>query len=451
MDCELERVRQLSMAVRNALARHGASEENLMGCELALVEACNNAILYATAAGRQQPVEIQCLGDGAQLEIQIIDHTPGFDLPPTLDLPDPEAEQGRGLFIIRTLMDEVLYLRGPVQNRLIMRKKEFFTNTLSEGVLSRELLQTREKLALTEQVINTMARELYTQITSARAQQEQVDRRLLAHELEIARNIQHSLLPKKFPVLPGFALSGFCVSARQVGGDFYDVLPLSSDMVLLVVADVMGKGVPAALFAATLRTLLRTTVQWTRRPAKLLRRINRLMFDDLSGVDMFITAQLVLADTRVGRLVVASAGHCPLLLTEGKGEIEVIGAEGMPLGILPEVQFEEEVVPLRPSSFALLYSDGLTEARNPAGELFGQQRLSRWMLENSQPPQSASQLAALFQAELKQFQGTVAPADDQTFLLIAPEPVEKIKRQPDIPLFSLSTAPISVLGLKSGS
>jgi len=205
-----------------------------------------------------------------------------------------------------------------------------------------------------------MARELYTQIASAREQQKEVDGRLLAHELEIARKIQHSLLPKAFPALPGFGLSGFCLSARQVGGDFYDVLPLSSDTVLLVVADVMGKGVPAALFAATLRTLLRTTVQWVRRPAKLLRRINRLMFEDLSGVDMFITAQLALADTRVGQLVVASAGHCPLLLAEASGKIEPGSPEGMTLGIVPNVEFQEEGVPLWPTSCALLYSEGVT-------------------------------------------------------------------------------------------
>src|SRR6185503_15833404 len=126
---------------------------------------------------------------------------------------------------------------------------------------------------------------------------------------EIARNIQQSLLPKAFPALSGYELAGFCRSARQVGGDFYDVLPLGEDLVLLVVADVMGKGVPAALFAATLRTLVRTTAEWTQRPSELLARINRLMFDELSSVDMFITAQLVLVDTRQKQLTVAAAGH----------------------------------------------------------------------------------------------------------------------------------------------
>src|SRR5213078_2814923 len=128
-----------------------------------------------------------------------------------------------------------------------------------------------------------------------------------ARELDIARNIQQSLLPKTFPSLPGFGLAGFCLSARQVGGDFFDVLPLSSHSALLVVADVMGKGVPAALFAATLRTLIRAMAEWTHRPGELLARVNRLMYDELSGVDMFITAQLALADTRQGRLIVASA------------------------------------------------------------------------------------------------------------------------------------------------
>ncbi len=283
-----------------------------------------------------------------------------------------------------------------------------------------------------------MARELYTQIASAREQQKEVDGRLLAHELEIARKIQHSLLPKAFPALPGFGLSGFCLSARQVGGDFYDVLPLSSDTVLLVVADVMGKGVPAALFAATLRTLLRTTVQWVRRPAKLLRRINRLMFEDLSGVDMFITAQLALADTRVGQLVVASAGHCPLLLAEASGKIETVSPEGMPLGIVPNVEFEEEVVPLWPTSCALLYSDGVTETRNPGGELFGQKRLIEWLLRNVQAHQGAAKLTEEVQAELKRYESATPPADDQTILILAAKqaPAQPSQEKFILPLFA---------------
>jgi sigma-B regulation protein RsbU (phosphoserine phosphatase) len=267
-----------------------------------------------------------------------------------------------------------------------------------------------------------------------------VERRLLAHELEIARKIQHSLLPKVIPSVPGFGVSGFCVSARQVGGDFYDVLRLSPDLILMVVADVMGKGVPAALFAATLRTLLRNTVQWVHRPGRLLSRINRLMYDDLSGVDMFITGMLALVDTRVGRLVVASAGHCPLLLADGHGEIESIAPDGMPLGIVEDFDFEEEVVPLSRSSCALLYTDGLTDARNPNGDSFGEQRLMAWFNRNATRKHHVAQLTENIQAELKQFQTTVAPVDDQTALILAPQPAFELEDESDfsVPIFAPS-------------
>jgi serine phosphatase RsbU (regulator of sigma subunit)/anti-sigma regulatory factor (Ser/Thr protein kinase) len=416
--CQLDAVRPVIQDARELLAGHGARQEALEACELALVEACNNAILYTSDAS--QPIFIQLLIEGSNLEIQVIDHTPGFDWPTTLELPEPIAEHGRGLFIIQAVMDQVVYLRGNGENRLLMRKSNFFAEPNAQNPVSEQLEQTKQKLALTEQVISGMAKELWTQIVSARAEQEKVDNRLMAHELEIARQIQHSLLPKTFPPLPGFELSGFCLSARQVGGDFYDVLPLSSEVVLLVVADVMGKGVPAALFAATLRTLLRTTVQWIRRPAKLLRRVNRLMYADLSGVDMFITAQLVLVDTRVGRLVVANAGHCPLLLRDDCGQIETVSPEGMPLGIVPEAEFEEEVVPFGPASCAMLYSDGITETRNPSGELFGHQRLVHWLLQNLDRNSAAEELCREIQAELKRFQATVSPTDDQTGLILSP-------------------------------
>ena len=140
---------------------------------------------------------------------------------------------------------------------------------------------------------------------------------------------------------------------------------------MLAVADVMGKGVPAALFAATLRTLVRTMAEWTHVPSELLSRINRLLYEELSGVEMFITTQLAVADVAHRRLVIASAGHCPLLLVNAKGQIKSVSPEGMPLGILPEVEFSDEIVPLEPSSCVLLYTDGLIEARNPHGELFG--------------------------------------------------------------------------------
>jgi sigma-B regulation protein RsbU (phosphoserine phosphatase) len=247
----------------------------------------------------------------------------------------------------------------------------------------------------------------------------------LLSELEIARNIQQSLLPKNFPPLPGFSLSGFCLSAHHVGGDFYDVLPLPDQAALLVVADVMGKGVPAALFAASLRTHVRTIADWTQRPAELLRRINRLMFEELSGVDMFITVQLAVADTRKRQLVVASAGHCPLLLTNTRSQTRAITPEGMPLGIVADVAFTEEVVSLEPGAGVLLYTDGLTEARNLSGHFFGQERLLQWLSSTSRTEQSAPERTAGLLEELKRFQSELPPKDDLTFLVLCEEAAKK--------------------------
>ena len=244
-----------------------------------------------------------------------------------------------------------------------------------------------------------------------------VEQRLLQRELEIARQIQESLLPKSFPELPGFDLAGFCRSARHVGGDFFDVISVSRPGALLVVADVMGKGVPAALFAATLRTLLRTMVQWTDGPGDLLARINRLMFQELSSVDMFVTAQVALLDADQRTLTVANAGHCPLLLGNGT-EIEAICPDGMPIGIVSDAIYPETVACLAPSACALLYTDGVTETRNPNGDAFGQPRVEAWLANVSRGTIPAEELKQDMIAQLRKFESGSGAGDDQTFLLL---------------------------------
>jgi serine phosphatase RsbU (regulator of sigma subunit)/anti-sigma regulatory factor (Ser/Thr protein kinase) len=449
---DLNAVRGASASARRFLEAHQVDAEIVAACELALVEACNNAILYTPAEQSQSAVEICLICQRDAIELQVIDHTPGFDWPEHLELPEPDSEHGRGLFIIQSLMDETLYLRSGSQNRLIMTKRRgigagqprlistidsieppalltpacVFNQACSEYAVGpvaspNHVGEIQQKLALSEQVISTITQELCVQIENARLQEEALDSRLVSHELEIARDIQQSLLPKSFPSLPGYGLGGFCLSARQVGGDFYDVLPLAKDLVLLVVADVMGKGVPAALFAATLRTLLRTTAEWTQYPSELLARMNRLMFEELSSVDMFITAQLVLVDTRHKRLTVANAGHCPLLLADRLGETMAVSPDGMPLGIVPEIKFVDEIVPLDPFHCALLYTDGLTEARNAEGECFGQERLVKWLSESATRNHSAQQLSATFLQMINSFQSTTSLKDDQTFLMLAQE------------------------------
>jgi serine phosphatase RsbU (regulator of sigma subunit) len=269
-------------------------------------------------------------------------------------------------------------------------------------------------------VVHTLADFLAIQIVNARFQEEQVNSLLVARDLQIAKNIQRSLLVKSLPQLPGFGLAGYCESARQVGGDFYDVVRLSDHSLLLIIADVMGKGIPAAMFAAILRSLLRALPELTNQPSELLSRVNRLLFDELSEVDMFITAQLVYVDAKERRLVTASAGHCPLLLAvANENVVKTLSPEGMPLGILPNTTFTDETASLPANCRVLLYTDGLTEAQNQRGELFGQDRLMEWLRKTTTLRRSAEELKEELAAELLRFQLNTSLKDDQTFLIMA--------------------------------
>jgi len=205
-----------------------------------------------------------------------------------------------------------------------------------------------------------------------------------------------------------------------VGGDFYDVVKLSDHSLLLVIADVMGKGIPAAMFAAILRSLLRALPELTNQPSGLLARVNRLLFDELSEVDMFITAQLVYVDAGKRQLIAASAGHCPLLLSvAGDRAVTILSPEGMPLGILPDTPFTEETAELPRNCRVLLYTDGLTEARNAEGQLFGQERLMEWLRRTAARPGKAEELKDELVAELMKFQANTSLKDDQTFVIMA--------------------------------
>ena len=220
---------------------------------------------------------------------------------------------------------------------------------------------------------------------------------------------------------PSYGFAGSSRSALEVGGDLFDVVPLGENSTLLVMADVMGKGLPASLFAASLRTLVRALAKPGGRPLEWLTELNDLMFEQLSNEDVFITAQLVLADFLNHELRVANAGHCPLLISDGIHRTRAIAPEGMPLGIQRYTAFSEERVRLQPFSSTLLYTDGVTEARDDTGSFFGQAHLEQWLHGAVANGFNSVQLKQSLLQELVEFQGTSSPADDQTFLILCDE------------------------------
>lgn len=273
---------------------------------------------------------------------------------------------------------------------------------------------------LQTEVIRTFAEFMAIQVVNLRHQEAHAGAKVMRRELEIARSIQQASFPRSLPQAGAFTVAGRWQSARQVAGDFYDAIPLGDRSLLLVVADVMGKGVPAAMFATITRALVRALAFQHRRPSDLLRRLNALLYDELSAVDMFITAQVARLDLDTRQLVVANAGHCPAFVVSGAArEVRCVGPTGTPLGIVADPRYDQERTILAEAACLLLHTDGLTESFNAAGEMFGTGRLGDWLRTSTLQARTADELAEELSVTLARFRGETPLRDDQTFLVCA--------------------------------
>lgn len=204
---------------------------------------------------------------------------------------------------------------------------------------------------------------------------EAVERAHLEHQLQVARLIQQTLLPKESPSLPGWQMSGHYQPAHAVGGDFYDFLPFEDGRLGLIIGDVTDKGVPAALLMATTRSLLRSVAQGVHSPGQVLQQVNELLGREIPP-KMFVTCLYAILDPATGRLQYANAGHnLPYRSHPDNGRVAELRARGMPLGLMPGMSYEEKETTIEPGECIVFYSDGLVEAHNPQREMFGNPRL----------------------------------------------------------------------------
>ena len=198
-------------------------------------------------------------------------------------------------------------------------------------------------------------------------------RERLEQDLRVARSIQQASLPKEVPTLEGWQIAPYYRSAREVGGDFYDFHPLSEGRLGLAVGDATGKGVPAALVMSTTCGMLRLAAQSHTSPAEMLQRVNEALFPYIPP-NMFVTCFYAILDPQSASLTYANAGH-DLPYLHRDGDCEELRARGMPLGLMPGMGYEEKETILEAGESALFYSDGLVEAHDPKGEMFGFPRL----------------------------------------------------------------------------
>jgi serine phosphatase RsbU (regulator of sigma subunit)/anti-sigma regulatory factor (Ser/Thr protein kinase) len=205
------------------------------------------------------------------------------------------------------------------------------------------------------------------------------ERERIEQELRVARLIQQTLLPKDLPALAGWKMARYYQPAREVGGDFYDFISFDDGRLGLVIGDVTDKGVPAALVMATTRSVLRTVAQRLLSPGNVLERVNNILCSEIPP-KMFVTCLYAILDPASGQLLYANAGHDLPYWRHSSGVSE-LRATGMPLGLMPEMSYEEKQVILAPGDLVLFHSDGLVEAHNPHYDMFGFPRLMRLVQE----------------------------------------------------------------------
>jgi serine phosphatase RsbU (regulator of sigma subunit)/anti-sigma regulatory factor (Ser/Thr protein kinase) len=267
-----------------------------------------------------------------------------------------------------------------------------------------------------ERLLAAMAAQAAVFVENARLYAQEIQQRLINQDLETARAIQRSFLPQTVPQHVGWDIAALWRPVREVAGDFYDFYPLPDGRLAVVVADVSGKGVPAALFMALSVTVLRFAMGLNFYPGELLDRANQAIIADQQS-KMFATAFVGYLDLDSGVLRFASAGHSPpLLYRAATGRCEVLMASGVAMGLFKRAEYAEETVTLADGDVLVLYTDGITEVIDAQEEEFGEERLEELVVQNSSRP--AQELAEMVVEAAVNFAQDQRAFDDETLVVI---------------------------------
>jgi sigma-B regulation protein RsbU (phosphoserine phosphatase) len=251
------------------------------------------------------------------------------------------------------------------------------------------------------------------------AQAQLVEKERLERELQLAAEIQLSILPRVLPQLPGYNFGAQLVPARFVGGDFYEFIPLDSGKIGIVIGDVSDKGVPSAIFMAQTHAFLYAEASRGLDPVEVLRRVNRHLAET-NAAHLFVTVLYGILDHEQGVFTYARGGHELPLLAQMNGETHTLPwGEGQLLGILDDIVLDEQTIKMPPGSTLLLYTDGMTDIRNPAGERFGMEALENEL--STLAGIRAQELCDRLVACLHSYQGDTIQDDDVTLVALKSE------------------------------
>jgi anti-sigma regulatory factor (Ser/Thr protein kinase) len=215
-------------------------------------------------------------------------------------------------------------------------------------------------------------------------------------------------------------LAAIAVPARYISGDTYDFISPSPSVCNIFIADIAGKGIPAAMMISSARALVRQSSEMGSLPSEILARVNGALYPDLESAELFLTAQLVLLEMGSGRLVYSSAGHTEAIIVRAARSCERLPTTAVPIGVVRDIEIKDEEARLKPGDFLVLYSDGVTEAADSDGELFGMERFEATLTKLSSA--AADDIARAIVSEVRSFSGNTPLSDDLTIIVLKATP-----------------------------
>jgi len=265
------------------------------------------------------------------------------------------------------------------------------------------------------EVLMLLASQVAIIIEKVMLHEQLIEKKRLQGQLEVARQVQLALLPPEDPALPGYDISAYNFPTEEVSGDYYDWVRLYEDQIGIVIADVSGKGVPAAILMAFLRASLRAASHIGYATHISMAKVNYLLWESIER-NQFVTAIYGILDASNRTLYYSNAGHNPPLLIKAGGETRFVGDGEQPLGMFRETRYHEYHLVLDPGDVLVLYTDGATEAESPSGEEFGRDRLAEAVKQSLDKP--AREMIASIQMAVLEWTASVGASDDVTFFII---------------------------------
>ncbi len=269
-------------------------------------------------------------------------------------------------------------------------------------------------------VLQLLTSQVAIIIEKVRLHEQVVEKKRIQAQLEIARQVQLELLPGNDPEIENFDVSAYIFPAEEVSGDYYDWVKVFDDQIGIVVADAVGKGIPAALLMAFLRASLRSCVQIGYAPHIAFAKVSSLLHESIED-NKFITAIYGILDYTNRTFVFSNAGHNPPLLIKPNGEYRYVEYGDVPLGMFADIHYHQHFIRFEPGQVLVLYTDGITEAANPTGEEYGQDRLAKRVLEGLQIRLPAKQLIDHIRKGVADFTERKFLDDDGTLFIIKAE------------------------------